>query len=448
MPEYKYTPIIFETALAGEELSAYRDVKCYSFLVKPFGEEEFVTAFRDALGLSKQMSQQAKTIQIEQKQFILEYVTQDIAYIEAFGKKLVIHTSSRLSGIKEDTISGYTLSGLLALLDDPAFVQCHKSYIGAISDCARHLHCHKTSYNRFPCVSGGKSALYPSGELGSLFALWPFQPDKNFCCGTGNWNFRCVRLWYRGRYFNADDCRNSYVGLQENIELGGQNMSSYIEVKNVSKSFSGRAILQNISLPVEQGTTVGLVGANGSGKSVLFKIICGFEKPDQGSVYVRGNQLGKNGCDFPESLGVFINSPGFIGIYNGFQNLKFLADIQGKIGEKEIRQAMSKVGLDPDNKTKVDNYSLGMKQKLGLAQAIMEGQDILILDEPFNALDYKTYEDVKAIIRMLKAEGKTIFLTSHHYKDIEQLCDQVYSLEDCQLLPITEEIAARYREMD
>ena len=96
-------------------------------------------------------------------------------------------------------------------------------------------------------------------------------------------------------------------------------MSSYIEVKNVSKSFSGRAILQNISLPVEQGTTVGLVGANGSGKSVLFKIICGFEKPDQGSVYVRGNQLGKNGCDFPESLGVFINSPGFIGIYMVFK---------------------------------------------------------------------------------------------------------------------------------
>ena len=296
-------------------------------------------------------------------------------------------------------------------------------------------------------VAGNLLCIY-SGELGSLFALWPFQPDKNFCCGTGNWNFRCVRLWYRGRYFNADDCRNPYVGLQENIELGGQNMSSYIEVRNVSKSFSGRAILQNISLSVEQGTTVGLVGANGSGKSVLFKIICGFEKPDQGSVYVRGRQIGKNGRDFPADMGVFINSPGFIGIYSGFQNLKFLADIQGKIGEKEIRQTMTKVGLDPDNKAKVDNYSLGMKQKLGLAQAIMEGQDILILDEPFNALDYKTYEDVKTIIRMLKAEGKTIFLTSHHYKDIEQLCDQVYSIEDCQLLPITEEIEARYREME
>ena len=165
-------------------------------------------------------------------------------------------------------------------------------------------------------------------------------------------------------------------------------MSSYIEVKNVSKSFGGKAILQDVSLSIEQGTAVGLVGANGSGKSVLFKILCGFEKPDRGSVYVRGKQLGKNGRDFPESLGVFINSPGFIGIYSGFQNLKFLADIQGKIGEKEIRQAMSKVGLDPDNKTKVDNYSLGMKQKLGIAQAIMEGQDSLILDEPFNALDY------------------------------------------------------------
>ena len=129
LPEYQYTPIIFETALADEELMAYRDVKCYSFLIKPFSEEEFAAAFRDALGLSRQMGRPAKTIRIEQKQFILEYAVQDIAYIESFGKKLVIHTRSRLSGAKEDTISGYTLSGFLALLDDPAFVQCHKSYV-------------------------------------------------------------------------------------------------------------------------------------------------------------------------------------------------------------------------------------------------------------------------------------------------------------------------------
>lgn len=225
-------------------------------------------------------------------------------------------------------------------------------------------------------------------------------------------------------------------------------MCSYIEVKNVSKSFDHRTILEDVSLSVDRGKVIGLVGANGSGKSVLFKILCGFEKPDTGSVFVRGEKLGEHGRDFPADMGVFINSPGFIGIYSGFQNLKFLADIRRKIGDKEIQEAMSKVGLDSDNKTKVDNYSLGMKQKLGLAQAIMEGQDILILDEPFNALDYRTYEDVKTIIRMLKAEGKTIFITSHRYKDIEQLCDQVYSLENCRLVPITAEIAARYREVE
>lgn len=225
-------------------------------------------------------------------------------------------------------------------------------------------------------------------------------------------------------------------------------MSSYIELRKVSKSFGHRRILREVSLSVERGKTVGLVGANGSGKSVLFKILCGFEKPDNGDIYVRGRQLGKNGRDFPDNMGVFINSPGFIGIYSGFQNLKFLADIQGRIGEEEIAEAMDKVGLDPSDKTKVAHYSLGMKQKLGLAQAIMEVQDILILDEPFNALDYKTYEDVRTIIRMLKAEGKTIFLTSHRYKDIDQLCDQVYSIEDGRLMPITGELAERYRQAE
>ena len=223
-------------------------------------------------------------------------------------------------------------------------------------------------------------------------------------------------------------------------------MSSYIELRKVSKSFGHRRILREVSLAVERGKTVGFVGANGSGKSVLFKILCGFEKPDKGDIYVRGRQLGKNGRDFPDNMGVFINSPGFIGIYSGFQNLKFLADIQGRIGEEEIAEAMDKVGLDPSDKTKVDHYSLGMKQKLGLAQAIMEGQDILVLDEPFNALDYHTYQDVKSIIRMLKSEGKTIFLTSHHYKDLEQLCDIIYAIENCQLIPITPEIVAHYQE--
>lgn len=220
-------------------------------------------------------------------------------------------------------------------------------------------------------------------------------------------------------------------------------MSACIEIKNVSKQFSGQPVLEGISLTVEKGTTVGLVGANGSGKSVLFKIICGMVKPDGGSIVIDGNTLGDK-TDFPVNMGVFINSPGFIGIYNGFKNLKFLANIRGVISDSQIRETMLKVGLDPENKTKVDNYSLGMKQKLGLAQAIMEEQEILVLDEPFNALDFQTYNDVKEIVRLLQAEGKTILLTSHNYDDIEQLCDVVYIIDNKKMVPVTEELIGKY----
>lgn len=224
-------------------------------------------------------------------------------------------------------------------------------------------------------------------------------------------------------------------------------MKTLIEMKNVSKVFGRRVVLKDVSLAVREGETVGIVGENGSGKSVLFKMLCGFVQPDQGSVFVRGEELGK-GRDFPENMGVFINSPGFIGIYSGFRNLKFLADIRGKIGTEEIEDAMIKVGLDPSDKTKVDHYSMGMKQKLGLAQAVMEGQDIVVLDEPFNALDYKTYGDIKEIIRMMKAEGKTIFLTSHRFEDIEQLCDKIYMIEECRVTALTEEYADRLKGAD
>ena len=186
-------------------------------------------------------------------------------------------------------------------------------------------------------------------------------------------------------------------------------MSTIIKIDKVSKAFLRRVILKDVSLSVEAGHTVGIVGSNGSGKSVLFQIICGFLVPDSGIVSVRDQALG-NSRDFPENMGVLINSPGFISLDTGLQNLRYLAGIRGVIGDQEIRDAMKKVGLDPEDRTKVEHYSLGMKQKLGLAQAIMEGQDILVLDEPFNALDYKTYNDVKEIIRTLHAEGKTILM--------------------------------------
>lgn len=220
-------------------------------------------------------------------------------------------------------------------------------------------------------------------------------------------------------------------------------MSVCIEVKNVSKQFGGKPVLEDVSLTIDHGSTVGLVGANGSGKSVLFKAICGMVKPDSGSIVVEGVTLGEK-IDFPSNMGVFINSPGFIGIYNGFNNLKFLANIRGVISDNQIRETMRKVGLDPDNKTKVDNYSLGMKQKLGLAQAIMEDQEILVLDEPFNALDFQTYNDVKEIIRLLQAEGKTILMTSHNYDDIKQLCDVIYIIENRKVIPVTEELIDKY----
>lgn len=211
-----------------------------------------------------------------------------------------------------------------------------------------------------------------------------------------------------------------------------------IEVNDVTKQFAGEAILKNVQLKVAQGKSVGIVGGNGSGKSLLFKLICGFEKPTSGQVKIRQQVLGEK-LDFPENVGVFINEPGYIELFSGFKNLQFLAAINNKISATEIKAAMELVGLNPNNKTKVKDYSLGMKQKLGIAQAIMENQDILIFDEPFNALDYKTYQDIKTIIQQLKAQGKTILLTSHHFADIEELCDEVYVIEAGELLPLSNE---------
>lgn len=224
-------------------------------------------------------------------------------------------------------------------------------------------------------------------------------------------------------------------------------MSSYIEVKNVSKSFGGKAILQDVSLSIEQEQLLVWLALTAAESRCCSKFYAVSRSLIRAVFMCAENSLVKMAATSPK-VWEYLSIPRFYWHLQWFSKSEISCGHSRKIGEKEIRQAMGKVGLDPDNKTKVDNYSLGMKQKLGIAQAIMEGQDILILDEPFNALDYKTYEDVKAIIRMLKAEGKTIFLTSHHFKDIEQLCDQVYSIEDCRLIPITEEIAARYREME
>ena len=225
-------------------------------------------------------------------------------------------------------------------------------------------------------------------------------------------------------------------------------MSEYLlATHGLTKQFGHHKAVDHVDLHVKKGSIYGFIGRNGAGKTTFLKMISGLSQPTSGEIEMFGykNAQLKN---VRSRISCLIESPGFYPNLTGTENLKIFAELRGLRSPKYIKNALELVNLPYRDKKLFSQYSLGMKQKLGLAQAIMEGQDILILDEPFNALDYKTYEDVKAIIRMLKAEGKTIFLTSHHFKDIEQLCDQVYSIEDCQLLPITEEIAVRYREME
>lgn len=205
-------------------------------------------------------------------------------------------------------------------------------------------------------------------------------------------------------------------------------MEKIIEVKNISKSFKKVRVLNDVSMSVEKGTICGLVGLNGSGKTVLMKAICGFLLPDEGEVYVRGKQIGKD-VDFPESVGAIIETPGFSQYISGFQNLKNLASIQKKIDDKRIREVMELVELDPDSKKWVSKYSLGMRQRLGIAQAIMEDQDLLILDEPMNGLDKRGVADVRNLLLKLKEQGRTILITSHNQYDIDMLCDKVYEMD-------------------
>lgn len=205
-------------------------------------------------------------------------------------------------------------------------------------------------------------------------------------------------------------------------------MDNMIRVINVSKRFKETTVLDSVSLEIPRGNICGLVGRNGSGKTVLMKTICGFVTPDSGEVWVDGKKIGTD-CDFPENIGVIIENPGFSPYISGFKNLKNLAYIRKKIGDEQIRQAMQMVGLDPNDKKWVSKYSLGMRQRLGIAQAIMEDQSILILDEPMNGLDADSVEKVRELLLELKNAGKTIVIASHNKEDIAVLCDEVYEVK-------------------
>lgn len=199
----------------------------------------------------------------------------------------------------------------------------------------------------------------------------------------------------------------------------------YIEIERVSKKFKEEIVLHDINVFMERGGVYGFSGNNGSGKTVLMKCICGFLPVTEGTIRVNGKVIGRE-IDFPEDIGVIIETPGFLTNLTGMRNLEILAALRGRISRKEIEAAIRKAGLDPKLKKAVSKYSLGMRQRLGIAQAIMEDPEFLILDEPFNGLDKHGVADIRALLLELKKQGKTIILASHNSEDIRILCDKVY----------------------
>lgn len=201
-----------------------------------------------------------------------------------------------------------------------------------------------------------------------------------------------------------------------------------ITIKDLNLEIKKHPILIDVNIHFNKGKIHGLVGRNGSGKTMLMKSICGFVRPTNGTITVAGKRIGKD-CDFPESVGIIIETPGFIPYYSGYRNLKLLADLNKRISKEEIRKTMQQVGLDPDLHRHVRKYSLGMRQRLGLAQAIMENPDLLILDEPMNGLDKEGVADMRKYLLDLKAQGKTIIIASHSTEDIDVLCDTVCEMD-------------------
>ena len=203
-----------------------------------------------------------------------------------------------------------------------------------------------------------------------------------------------------------------------------------IQVNNVSKKFKSQVVLKDITLQCRKGRIYGFVGYNGSGKTVLFKCICGLLYVDAGEIRVNGEKIGR---EMIKNAGIIIEEPAFLGNESGRKNLELLYMLRHKRDKKRIADVMQMLGLNSESKKTVRQYSLGMRQRLALSQALMENPDILILDEPFNALDYKTCNDIKEIIRILQAEGRTILMTSHNYDDLETLCTHIYAIDEGKL---------------
>lgn len=210
-----------------------------------------------------------------------------------------------------------------------------------------------------------------------------------------------------------------------------------IQVKDLNVTIKGKSILSDVNITMEEGKIYGLIGNNGSGKTMLMKCICGFVKPISGEILVNGKIIGKD-IDYIQDTGIIIENPGFIPYYSGIKNLMMLSEISGKADKEKIKETMRMCGLDPELKLPVKKYSLGMRQRLGIAQAIMEDQTALILDEPMNGLDKEGVSAMRQLFLTMKQEGKLIILTSHNREDIDLLCDEVFEVEAGRIRKIVE----------
>lgn len=225
-----------------------------------------------------------------------------------------------------------------------------------------------------------------------------------------------------------------------------------ILIHNLSKVYGQNTVLKNISMRFDEGKIYGLIGSNGCGKTTLMRCICGFSQPTSGYVVVNGCLIGGRSAlrrnpelakadagiisrvsDFAPNTGVIIETPGFLPHETGLQNLMLLAAMSGRADRLRVRRAMIELGLDPDEKKPVWKYSLGQRQRLGFAQAFMEDPDVLILDEPFNAMDKESMEEVHDLLQRFKAQDKTVLLASHSAEDIARACDVIYEMEDGEL---------------
>ena len=264
------------------------------------------------------------------------------------------------------------------------------------------------------------------GLGGGAVACWRFSVRTTDRCmqnldvwGLGGRGAESWRLSVR----TTDRCETGGF-----VDLGVFDVMDYVEVCHVTKRFGEDTALLDVNIAMERGRVYGISGNNGSGKTVLMKCICGFLPVTEGRICVGGKVIGVE-IDFPESIGVIIETPGFLTNLTGMRNLEILAGLKGVISKREIREAILRAGLDPDLKKAVSKYSLGMRQRLGIAQAIMEDPEFLILDEPFNGLDKHGVADIRALILSLKEQGKTILLASHNSEDIRILCDKVFEMD-------------------